>query len=207
MLATPNPQEAASSPEVLLGGLPWVDQVGLLIVLLFLVLGVWRGLWWQVIRLLGVLAAVMLARGLTPRFSPALEERFHELSPLLVGGALWLTLFLAGLVVASVFGMIGKRALETLQLGLIDRVGGGMAGALTGVVLHSALLVLLCTLPAREWSVETLRGSRSAQLLDAMTTKGRILVDARAAERFYGELFRDVGEGEGGSPAGDDGVR
>ena len=44
-----------------LSALHWIDQVGLGISALFLALGAWRGLWWQVVRLLGLAAAVAIA--------------------------------------------------------------------------------------------------------------------------------------------------
>ncbi len=106
--------------------LPWIDMVGLGLVALFLVLGLVRGLWWQVIRLLGVATAVGLARALSPRFTPTVAESFPELSASITYGLVWFALFVSGLVVASLLGLIGKRALEAMQLGLVDRAGGAL---------------------------------------------------------------------------------
>ena len=58
-------------------GLPlaWIDMVGLGLVALFLVLGLVRGLWWQIIRLLGVAAAVGLSvRTLQRRLAAASQS-------------------------------------------------------------------------------------------------------------------------------------
>ncbi|MCP3920257.1 MAG: CvpA family protein [bacterium] len=167
--------------------LPWVDQVGLLILLTFLFLGVWRGLWWQVIRLVGVVGAVGLARGLTPRFTPTIEESFDVTSRVASGGV-WFVLFLCGLVLVSLLGLVGKRALEAMQLGAVDRFGGALAGALTGLVLHAAFLVVLSALGTPEWSSRTLADTRSAVLLDNLSHKAHVLVDAQAAERIVGPL-------------------
>ena len=164
--------------------LPWVDQVGILLVVAFLVLGLWRGLWWQVVRLAGVVAAVAAARALTPRFVDPVRGSFPELTDSVAHGIVWFVLFLGGLVVASILGMIGKRALDTMQLGLVDRLGGGMAGALTGAVLHSAGLVVLTALAAPAWSQNNVRGSHSAFLLGALSQKAHLMVDANAAERL-----------------------
>ena len=191
--------------------LPWIDQVGLVLVIVFFLLGIWRGLWWQVIRLIGVIGAVAVARGLTPRFTPTVEEAF-ELSAALASGLVWFVLFVCGLIVASLLGLIGKRALEAMQLGLLDRVGGGMAGALTGFILHSALLVLLTALGTQEWTTDTLAGSRSAVVLNNLTHKFPVLVDTQAAERIVGpwaEIFNapddeqqgEAGDGDGAASA------
>jgi uncharacterized membrane protein required for colicin V production len=164
--------------------LPWIDQVGILLVIAFLVLGIWRGLWWQVVRLAGVVAAVAVARAFTPRFVDPIRESFPELSDSVAHGTVWFVLFLGGLVAASVLGLIGKRALETMQLGLVDRLGGGLAGALTGAILHAAALVVLTALAAPDWSQRALQGTRSAFFLGALSQKAHLLVDAHAAERL-----------------------
>lgn len=178
-------------------GLRWVDQVGLFLVLCFILLGIWRGLWWQVIRLVGVVASVVLARSLAPRFVPSVEAAFPEFAEMSAGvayGVVWTALFLAGLVVASVLGMLGKRALQAMQLGLVDRAGGAVAGAATGVLVHCALLVVLGqTAPA--FSERTLEGSRSAFLLSALSQKAHLLVDAQAAERMFPPGSAASGEG------------
>ncbi|MEL6860427.1 MAG: 4-hydroxybenzoate octaprenyltransferase, partial [Pseudomonadota bacterium] len=46
-----------------------------------LALGFFRGLWWQVMRMVGVAGAILLARSLAPRFEPQLLDQFPELSP------------------------------------------------------------------------------------------------------------------------------
>ncbi len=195
-----NPEKTTSLIERI--DLPWVDQLGLLILLTFLLLGVWRGLWWQVIRLVGVIRAVGLARGLTPRFTPSVEESL-ELSSRVASGGVWFVVFLCGLVLVSMLGLIAKKALDAMQLGAFDRLGGAIAGALTGVVLHAAFLVILTALGTPEWSGRALAGTRSAVLLDNLSHKAHVLVDAQAAERIVGSLadiFRSP-TGETSAPA------
>ena len=60
----------------ILGGmdLSWIDLVGGGLIALFLVLGFVRGLWWQVIRALGLIAAVLVARAASPRVTPWIAE-------------------------------------------------------------------------------------------------------------------------------------
>lgn len=190
MLATSSPQhlllalqETADS-----GGLdlPWVDIVGLSISGLFILLGLWRGLWWQVIRFLGVVAAIGVARVLTPRFLPTVEEALPEMKEGLSEGILWFLLFIGGLIVASLLGMLGKKALEAMQLGLMDRAGGAVAGAFTGVLLHGAFLVGLVTIAPTDYSQKTLAGSGSEVLLEVLGKNAHIIMDVNAAERLWG---------------------
>lgn len=164
--------------------LRWIDQVGLGIVAVCLVLGIWRGLWWQVVRLLVVAGSVALARLSTPRFAPHVEQIFPELGASVAHGIVWFGLFVGGLVLGSVLGMLGKRALEAMQLGLVDRAGGAVAGALTGAIVHCALLVAMTSVAAPSFSEGALAGSRSALLLNAVSRKRHLFVDALAAERL-----------------------
>jgi uncharacterized membrane protein required for colicin V production len=147
--------------------LPMIDRVGLGVVGLFLVLGLWRGLWWQVVRLLGVFLAVGLARSVSPRLTPIVQEAL-DLKLAMSHGLSWFVLFLAGLVVAALLGMLGKKALEALQLNLMDRVGGAVVGVGTGLSLHVALLVLLGGVGSANFKADHLRGSASWKLLEAL---------------------------------------
>lgn len=180
--------ESAEATRGVLGGTPWIDWVGLGLVLLFLVLGVRHGLVWQVTRLIGMLLAVYVARTLSPelapRFQSVLQHSDIQLSEKVCLGVLWVLVFGASLLVAALVGMLGKRALEAVQLGTMDRVGGGMAGAFTGVVLHCVLLLFLTSLTTEDWMSRTMRGSASATVFDNLSRKSHILLTSQAAERI-----------------------
>jgi uncharacterized membrane protein required for colicin V production len=176
----------------------WIDALGLGLVAVCTLLGIVRGLWWQVVRLVGVILAVGIARALSPRFVPEVEARLPSLSHELAFGIAWFALFVAALVVASLLGTLGKRSLEALQLGPLDRLGGALAGALTGLLVHAAVLVGLVTFASPEWSQATLDRTRSQALIGSLAGRMNLLVDAHAAERlepWLGE--RDAGEHEG----------
>lgn len=172
--------------------LPWVDQIGLGLLALFLLLGFWRGLWWQVMRLVGVSASVLLARSLTPRFTPEVEGSL-SLSSSASYGLVWFALFVSGLIIASVAGLLGKRALDALALGWVDRMGGALAGGLTGLILHGALLLLFIGVGTTDWSAEALRGTRSQRLLDVVTNRWPILVDAKVSDKIVGPWVDALG--------------
>lgn len=163
--------------------LAWIDLVGLGLVGLFGLLGAFRGLWWQVFRLVGLVAAVGIARAFAPRLAGRAED-WLSLAPPLAQGLSWLALFLFVLLVASLVGRLGKKTLEAMQLGLADRFGGLLAGAVTGLLLHAAFLVGLTYLAPESWVERTLRGTWSRPVLEVVTTRAPLLVDGEAAARI-----------------------
>jgi len=172
---------------------PWIDLVGAGIAGLFLLLGALRGLWWQVVRLLGIVAAVAVARAFAPRVSPLLERLMPGLSPPLVNGLAWLLLLVAGLIVVSMVARLGRKTLEEAQLGALDRVGGAAAGFVSGILVHVALLLCLCQLASTTWAASTVRGSRSQALLDVVGRSFPMLLDAHAAESLK-QMHEEPGE-------------
>jgi uncharacterized membrane protein required for colicin V production len=163
-----------------------VDGAGLLIVGVFASLGLFRGLWWQVIRLLGLLGAALLARGLAPLAAGRLESSMPGADPRLVHGVLWIVAFIAGVAAFAALGRLGRRALEAMQLGPLDRVGGLLAGVITGLLVHAALVAGLLQVGSRTWAAESVRGTRSGQLVDALTHELPLLYDR--ASSAVGEL-------------------
>ena len=168
-----------------------VDGVGLVLVSLFALLGIWRGLWWQVVRLIGVLGAVVAARALGPRLADWLGPRAGDMDPTLLGAVCWFGVFLGGLVLVVLIGRFGKTLLEALQLGLVDRFGGAVAGVLTALVLHAVGVAFLLQVTPRVWAAEHLEGTRSERLVDVLGEKATLLFDSRTAlaieRRLHGE--------------------
>lgn len=145
-------------------GLRWIDLVGLGLVGLFAVLGLLRGLWWQVFRLVAVGAAVAAARVATP---PLVEWALGALPGVgrtVLTGVSWVLVFVLVLLVAGLVGKLGKRSLEAVQLSALDRVGGLVAGALTGAALHFVLVLALEHLTPHAFSSELLAGTWSRSL-------------------------------------------
>jgi hypothetical protein len=66
----------------------------------------------------------------------------------------------------------------------MDRLGGGMAGAVTGLVVHCVLLLMLTSLATADWASKTMRGSASATILDNLSRKSHILLNAEAAGKI-----------------------
>jgi uncharacterized membrane protein required for colicin V production len=178
-------------------GTPWIDLVGLATVVTFLGLGIKHGLVWQVTRLLGMLLAVVIARSVSPAITPKFVGAL-DLPERACQGIVWLLTFLACLMIASGIGMVGKRALQAVQLGPMDRTGGALAGAATGMVVHSALMILLMSVGSTRWAAHTFEGSHSAVLLDNLSRKSNFLLNAQAAERIvepWGQQY-DLQQGQ-----------
>lgn len=169
-------------PLAALSDVRWLDALGFALVVYFLVLGALRGLWWQVVRLLGIVASVAVARALAPRLGPRMHALLPDLSERMAGGIVWTLVLVLGLLVVALIGRIGKDTLEAVQLGLLDRAGGAVAGLLTGVLVHAAIVLCLCQTTDRDWSVAAVRGTQSQRLVDSVGRRVPLFLDAHAAE-------------------------
>jgi uncharacterized membrane protein required for colicin V production len=160
----------------------WLDLLGLAIVLYFLLIGVRRGMWWQIVRLLGIVATVAVARAAAPRIAPHFARAFPDLSERVAGGIVWTIVILLGLLVVAMIGRLGRDSLEGNELGSIDRVGGALAGGLTGVLVHASIVLCLCQVTPADWSVAQVRGTTSQRLVDSVGRKLPLFLDAHARE-------------------------
>lgn len=177
----------------------WLDVVGLVLVLYFLVVGARRGMWWQIVRMLGIVASVAVARAITPRLAPRFADAFPDLGERIAGGIVWTIVILLGLLVVALVGRLGKESLEEAEFGLVDRVGGGLAGLLTGLVVHAALVLCLCQTTSQDWSVAAVRGTTSQRLVDSLGRKIPLFLDGRSADTLA-PWFERVAHA--GAPAG-----
>ena len=166
------------------GALPWLDIVGLVLIGALCLLGFVRGLWWQAVRLLGIAASVGAARALAPTLAPKLLDVFPEMNERLGLGFVWFGIFVLGLVLVSLVGLLGKKSLEVMQLGFADRMGGALAGLLTAVLLHSALLVALMHFGSEDWTQSAMRNTTSRVLFDSLARKVPLVVDRETANRL-----------------------
>ena len=156
--------------------LAWIDQVGLGLAGLFLVLGIWRGLWGQILRLFGLVAAVVVARQLFGPLGSVLEDWGLGLGTALSGTLAWFLVFISVMLVVAMLAKLGKEALAAMQLGLWDRAGGAMAGCLTGLLLHAVLLFVMSVV-APGWASGTLEGTHSRTLLEKFTLLAQEALD------------------------------
>ena len=178
-----------------------IDLVGLGLVTALFLLGIWRGLWWQVIRLAGLILAVALARVFSPETAVWILEWWTDLSPRVAHGIAWASVFLLTLGAASILGLLGQKILETMQLGLVNRAGGAVAGALTGALVHLTLLVFVCQLAPGAFVTQHVAGTYSDQVLDKVSSQWRVVLGAEAAGEVDRLLGREAPEPGGAAPA------
>ena len=179
-------------------GLAWIDQVGAVLLLAFTVLGAVRGLWAQVLRLVGLGTAVLVATATADELRPVIEGWAEELQGPVAHTLAWLVTFVGVLVLVAILAKLGQKALEAMELGTWDRVGGAVAGAGTGLALHALLLVLLGFGPDG-WSKSVLEGTWSEALERAATSHLREALESGGSgdERSPEDGMGDPGpEGE-----------
>jgi uncharacterized membrane protein required for colicin V production len=176
-----------------------IDWIGVGICGLFTLLGILRGLWWQVIRLAGMIGSAALARTFSAPWGEALHQS-SDLSIEVATGSVWLGLFLGGLVLTAIFGTIGKKSLQAMQLGLVDRAGGLVAGMATGALIHVAWLVVLAHLGPQPWTAEQLENTYSRTLLQAVTTRYPVLTQKQTQASDQLNLWLGGADGVSTSP-------
>lgn len=146
--------EAESTPALLawFDTLGWVDRTALGVLLVFFVLGLFKGLVWQVSRI-GILLAAYVVSG---RFGHDVAEMLSRGEPAdeATGVAAsapsettiylaYCLLFVAVLVVLSLLAMLIKKLVDKAGLGFFDRLGGGLFGVVTGAAVVLALVFVV----------------------------------------------------------------
>lgn len=119
-------------------------------------LGLWRGLVYEVLALLNWLAAFLLAQWLAPRAA--------ELMPLGQAGdsiryaAGFVVVFIAALFAGGLVAWLLKKLVAASGLAPVDRVLGAIFGLVRGavVVLVAAVVVHLTGLKASPWWTESM---------------------------------------------------
>lgn len=130
-----------------LGALGWVDWALLAVLALSVAIGLWRGLVFEVLSLLGWVAAYVAAQ----MFAPAVARVLPVGTP---GDALnHAVAFAATFVGALLLWVLAARLLRLVihatPLQVVDRVLGGGFGALRGAVLLLAVATIVSLTPAQ----------------------------------------------------------
>jgi len=181
-------QEAAPPEAAARSAWPWLDIACLVLVVVSAVLGARRGIWWQFVRLLGLVATLSVARALAPRISHGLVNLFSSMSPELANGLLWSTILLCGLVLVALVGRIGRLMLEGAELSLGERAGGALLGLASGLLLATGAIVCASQLASPTWVEHNLRGSHAQGLVDGVARALPSALDPIAAQRASSEV-------------------
>ena len=172
-----------------------LDLVGLGLIALLLLLGLYRGLWWQAIRLVGITFSVLMARAAGAPLAERLQALFPELQPRMAHGLAWGTLFLIALLACALLGLLGQRMLEAMKLDLANRLAGGVAGAVTGLCAHVVIVVLVCHLAPPRVLGRYVAGTYSQRLYSALGIRWPVVMAADGA-REVDQVFEHSPEAQ-----------
>ena len=129
-----------------LAALGWVDLSLLAVLALSVVVGLWRGLVFELMSLVGWVVAYIAAQVGSPLLAPHLPVGLPG-SALQQGAAFALT-FLAALIVWAILARLVRLLVHATPLTFIDRVLGAGFGLLRGAVLLLAVATVVAFTPA-----------------------------------------------------------
>ncbi|MBX3608174.1 MAG: CvpA family protein [Piscinibacter sp.] len=136
----------------------WVDLVLAAVLLISVVIGLWRGVVFEVLSLLGWVAAWFAAQWFAPQVAQWLPVGAPG-SALNLGAAFALT-FIGALIAWTLAARLIRLLLHATPLSLVDRLLGAVFGVLRGVVLLLALAVVVGLTPwAKSSSWQQARGA------------------------------------------------
>lgn len=132
-----------------------LDWVVVAVLAASVLLGLWRGLVYEVLSVLNWLAAFVLAQWLAPRAAAMMPlSRAGESIQYAAG---FVVVFIAALFAGGLVAWLTKKLVEAVGLRPVDRVLGGVFGMVRGVlaVLAVAVLVHLVKLQGSLWWTES----------------------------------------------------
>ena len=160
--------------------LGWVDLTLLAVLALSIVIGLVRGLVFEVLSLLGWVAAYFAAQWLGPEVAPYVPIGTPG-SALNQGAAFALT-FIASLIVWGLGARLVRLLISTSPLSLPDRVLGAGFGALRGMVLLLAIATVVALTPAVR--APAWRTSHGAAWLDALLQELKPMLPNEVAQHL-----------------------
>lgn len=149
-------------------------DIGILIILaLFLLKGVLRGLLKEVCSLLGLVLGGVFAYSLHVPLAQHLQDSFDLPAQVCVWGA-FLAIYLLVVIVFAVIGFVLHRFVKLVFLGGFNRLAGALFGVVQGVVLLAVVLLALNSSMAPK---AARRMVHEAQLAPPFATLGQTLFD------------------------------
>lgn len=118
------------------------------VLLASMVLGIWRGLVYEVLSVLSWLAAFLLAQWLAPDAAARLPMQGAG-APLRYAGG-FVLVFVAAAFAGGLIAFLMSKLVSAVGLGPMDRALGAMFGLLRGVVLVLAAAAVISLTPLRE---------------------------------------------------------
>lgn len=133
-----------------------VDGVLLFVLLTSALVGVWRGLVYEVLSVAGWVAAFVLAQAYAGQLAPLLP--LDGLSPALRIAVAFAVVFVGGAFAGGFLAWLVKKMVAAVGLRPIDRVLGGAFGLLRGAVVLLAVAVVVGMTPLQgraDWQAST----------------------------------------------------
>ena len=142
-----------------------LDWVFLAVLLASLALGAWRGLVYEVLSVLGWIAAFVLAQWLAPD-AAALLPAVHWGDAVRYAAG-FVLVFIAAAFAAGLLAWLVKKLVEAVGLRPVDRALGAAFGLVRGVVLLLAAAVVIQLTPLRsgQWWTESTGAGVSTTVL------------------------------------------
>lgn len=140
-----------------------VDWILLAVLLASLLLGAWRGLVYELMSMLGWIAAFVLAQWWAPEVAARLPMSGSS-EPVRYAAA-FVLVFVAGAFAGGLLAWLTRKLVEAIGLRPVDRTLGAAFGLVRGIVLLLAAAVVMDMTPLKssgEW-----QASRGAGLLSA----------------------------------------
>ncbi len=136
-----------------------LDWVFAAILVLSLVVGIWRGLVFEVLSVAGWIVAFVLAQWWAPAVASWLP--MGQWSPALRYAAGFVLVLVASLFAMALLAMLARKLIEVVGLRPIDRVLGAAFGLVRGLVIVMALTVVALMTPVKD--TQTWNESAGAQ--------------------------------------------
>lgn len=132
-----------------------LDWIVIAVLAASVLLGLWRGLVYEVLSVLNWLAAFLLAQWLAPRAAELLP--LQRLGEPLQYAAGFVVVFIAALFAGGLLAWLTKKLVEAVGLRPVDRALGGAFGLVRGTVavLALAVVVHLTNLKDGAWWTES----------------------------------------------------
>jgi membrane protein required for colicin V production len=131
-------------------------------------LGVWRGLVYEVLSVMSWIAAFVVAQWLAPDAAALLPvQRAPEAGRYAVG---FVVVFIAVVIAGALLAWITKKLVQSVGLRPVDRTLGAAFGLLRGAVLVLAVAVVVNMSPARraQWWTESKGAEVSMAVLKSL---------------------------------------
>ena len=144
------------------------DWILLAVLIASMLLGAWRGLVYEVLSVIGWIAAFLLAQWLAPEVADKLP--MQNSGETLRYAAAFVLIFIASVFAAGLVSALMKKIISSVGLRPVDRVLGAFFGLFRGLIFLLALSVVvnMAALQESDWWVDSQGGPMLITLLKGL---------------------------------------